>query len=96
MEPDDYRNYSRMDENTYVDLLNLVTPLIQKNKYGYAAVNKHLSATFQFLATERNYEDLKFTTNISEQCLGIIIPETCGAICKVLYEKYMKVNVSCS
>lgn len=30
LEPDDFRNYVRMDEDSYVLLLNLVTPLIQK------------------------------------------------------------------
>jgi hypothetical protein len=44
------------------------------------------------LATGRSYEDLKFSTGISAQALGYIIPE----MCKVIYEKlkgeYIKVQ----
>ena len=29
LEPDDWRNYLRMDGNTYLELSNLVTPLIE-------------------------------------------------------------------
>lgn len=49
--------------------------------------HERLSATLRCLATGRNYEDLKFRTNISAQCLGIIVPGT--AICKILYEMCM-------
>ncbi|CAG9837948.1 unnamed protein product [Diabrotica balteata] len=52
--------------------------------------HKRLSATLRFLATGRNYEDLKFSTIISPQALGKIIPETCGAIYSVLREEYLK------
>lgn len=30
LEPDDWWNYLRMDEDTYVELLHLVTPLIER------------------------------------------------------------------
>jgi hypothetical protein len=39
-----------------------------------------LSVTLQFLATGRNYEDLKFSAVISAQALRVIIPEKCTAI----------------
>lgn len=60
LEPDDWRNYLRMDEDNYLMLLNLVTPLIQKQDTCMRpAISPHerLSVTLRYLATGRNYED---------------------------------------
>lgn len=94
-EPDDFRNYLRMDETTYRRLLDLVTPLIQRNDTGMkCSITPHerLTATLRFLATGRSYEDLKFSTCISKSALSNIIPETCSAIYKVLKQDYLKVS----
>ena len=94
-EPVDWRNYLRMDEETYEMLLSLVTPYIAKqNTCMRSAISPHerLSATLRFLATGRSYEDLKFSTCISPQALGRIIPETCRAIREALQPDYMKVS----
>lgn len=83
-----------MVEHTYFVLLNLGTPLIiKKNTKLREAISPHerLTATLRYLATGRNYEDLKFTAAISAQSLGQIIPETCSAIYKVLRKNYLKV-----
>lgn len=93
--PKDWHNYLRMDEDTYLKLLSLVAPFIQKkDTIMRTAISPHerLSATLRFLATGRTYEDLKFSTAISPQALSSIIPETCRAIYKVLREDYMKVS----
>ncbi|KAJ8971539.1 hypothetical protein NQ317_014971 [Molorchus minor] len=97
LEPDDWRNYLRMDEDSYTTLLTLVTPLIEKqDTIMRPAISAHerLSATLRYLATGRNYEDLKFSTVISPQSLCYIIPDTCSAIYKVLKNIYMKVSKS--
>lgn len=94
-EPDDFRNYLHMDETTYRHLLNLVTPVIQRNDTVMKlSITPHerLTATLRFLATGRNYEDLKFSTCISKSALSNIIPETCDAIYKVLKQEYLKVS----
>lgn len=92
--PKDYRNYLRMDENTYLKLLSLVTPLIQKeDTVMRKAISAHerLTVTLRFLATGRTYECLKFSAIISPQALGRIIPETCDAIYKALEKDYLQV-----
>lgn len=86
-EPSDFRNYLRMDEDAYKQLLLLVTPLIEKkDTVMRKSISPHerLTATLRFLATGRSYECLKYSTLISPQALGKIIPETCEAIYKVL------------
>ncbi|XP_031329600.1 putative nuclease HARBI1 [Photinus pyralis] len=82
-----------MDEDTYLQLLSLVAPLIKrKDNVMREAIPAHerLTATLRFLATGRTYEDLKFSTIISPQALSYIIPETCEAIWEVLHKDFMK------
>lgn len=55
------------------------------------STEERLIATLRYLAVGNSYEDLKFTTAISPQLLGRIIPETCTAIYEGLVEDYMKV-----
>jgi hypothetical protein len=87
LEPDDWRNDLRMDEESYIQLLKLVTPYIKRNDTNMRmAISPHerLSATLRYLATGRKYADLKFTTAMSASRLCKIVPETCKAIIKVL------------
>lgn len=95
LEPGDWYNYLRMDNDTYLHLLHLVEPHIRKHDSVLRrAITPHerLSVTLRFLVTGRSYEDLKFTAAISAQALGVIIPETCDAIYKVLKKEYLKVS----
>ncbi|CAH1999866.1 unnamed protein product [Acanthoscelides obtectus] len=96
-EPEDFKNYLRMDENTYIKLLAMVTPMItRKDTIMRNSISAHerLSVTLRFLATGRSYEDLKFSSIISPQAFGKIIPETCEALYKVLRKGYLKVSKS--
>ncbi|KAF9424306.1 hypothetical protein HW555_000445 [Spodoptera exigua] len=91
-EPEDFKNYLRMDEN-YLKLLEMVTPMIKKEDTvmrNSISAHERLSVTLRFLATGRSYEDLKFSAIISPQALGKIIPETCEALYKVLRRDYFK------
>lgn len=95
-EPEDWRNYLRMDMTSYENLLKLVTPYIQKkDTVMRKAISPHerLTATLRFLATGRSYKDLEFTTIIAKQSLSRIIPETCWAIYKALHKDYLKVRL---
>jgi hypothetical protein len=84
-----------MNEETYLNLLSLVTPLIKKqDTIMRKAVTPHerLTATLRFLATGRSYEDLKYSTIISPRALSYIVPETFHAIYEVLKRNYLKVS----
>lgn len=85
--PDDFKNFLRMDNETYDNLLEIVTPLIIKqNTLMRDAISPHerLSATLRFLASGQSYEDLKFLTRISSRSLSDIVIGTCWAIIKAL------------
>lgn len=48
--PDDWRNYLRMDENSYLELLNLVAPFIRRkdtNMRNAISPHERLSATLR-------------------------------------------------
>ena len=89
--PDDYKNFLRMDNENYQELLSLVTPFLEKKatkmRDDVITVHQKLSTTLRFLATGQSYEDLKFLTRIAPQTIGQFILPTCNAITSVLNKK---------
>lgn len=94
-EPADFKNYLRMDSDTFMSLLVLVRDKITKqNTIMRTAISpeEKLVATLRYLAVGTSYEDLKFRTGISPQALSQIIPETCQAMYDALKNIYLKVG----
>ncbi|CAH1974397.1 unnamed protein product [Acanthoscelides obtectus] len=84
-----------MDEDTYVELLEMVTSLIKRqDTVMRSAISAHerLTATLRYLTSGRNY--LRLSTIISPHALSEIIPETCSSIYQVLQQKYMKFHTT--
>ncbi|XP_040210555.1 putative nuclease HARBI1 [Rana temporaria] len=74
-------------------LLALVSPYITRQDTVMReaiSAEQRLVATLRYLATGRSLQDLKFSTGISPQALGLIIPDTCSAIIQVLQDDYMR------
>ena len=95
LEPNDWRNYLRMDEQAYTHLLTLVTPFIERSDTlmrDSISAHERLTVTLRYLATGRSLNDLKFSAIIAPNTLSLIIPETCDAIYKVLHKDYFKVR----
>ena len=93
--PDDFKNYLRMDSNTFDELLNMMRPLLTKKDTPMRpsiSAEERLVATLRFLVTGRSYEDLKYTTGISAQALGRIITDTCRGPFHVLRMDYLVVS----
>lgn len=94
-QPMDFSNYLRMDSNDFHYLLERLRPQLTKkttNMREPVSAEERLIATLRFLATGRNYEDIKFSCIISPQLLGKIIPEVCELIYNTLKDDYMKVG----
>ena len=94
-ETDDWRNYLRMDEGAYTNLLELVSPHIKReNTNMREAITPHerLSATLRFLATGRSLKDLRYSVRMGTSTLSEIIPETCNAIFHVLRGEFLQVS----
>lgn len=82
-EPEDYRNFLRMDQESFDYLLELVQPKIEKkdtNMREAIPASQRLFITLRYLASGMDLEDLKFTCAIAPQTLELIIMETCSAI----------------
>ena len=82
-EPDDFRNFLRMDAPSFDELLGLVESSIRKQDTimrPSIPASERLSITLRFLASGNSYEDLKFLSARSHQAIGKLVNETCEAI----------------
>ncbi|KAJ8944913.1 hypothetical protein NQ318_012722 [Aromia moschata] len=69
-EPEDYRNFLRMDQESFDYLLELVRPDIEKkdtNMREAISASQRLSITLRYLSSGIDLEDLKFTCAIAPQ-----------------------------
>ena len=93
--PEDFRNYLRMNDAAFDALLDVVEAYIRKHDTHMRTcipAKDRLAATLRFLATGRSLRDLSYSTAISYQALSRIIPDTCQVIVSGLRETYMKVR----
>lgn len=94
-EPNDFRNFLRMNGELFDELLALVTPQIKKKNTimrDAIPVSQRLSITLRYLATGNSFEDMKFLTAVSPQSIGQIVIETCTALINNL-KGFIKVNI---
>ncbi|KAL4718652.1 hypothetical protein ACJJTC_013381 [Scirpophaga incertulas] len=93
LDDEDFRTYLRMTPESFVEILNFVKKYITKTDTVMrraVTAEERLVATLKYLASGREYKDLKLSTCISPQLLSEIIPETCEAIIRVLND-FLKV-----
>ncbi|XP_064637878.1 uncharacterized protein LOC135499964 [Lineus longissimus] len=93
-DPGSYKNYLRMDEETFEHLVQLVTPYVARedtNMREAITPAERLAVTLRFLATGETFQSLQFSTRLSRSTIGAIIPETCCAIYETLKMDYIKV-----
>lgn len=93
-EKEDYRNYFRMDEGTYNKLLQKITLYLTREDTvmrNSISVHERLALTLRYLATGRNFEDLKYSVIMSAASISKAILETCQVLIYVLHE-YIKVS----
>lgn len=93
-EPDDYKNFLRMDEQLFQHLIALVSPyIIKQDTIMRKAISPadRLSVTLRFLATGNSFEDLKFSSCMAATTISEIVEETCDALCLSLKD-YIKVR----
>lgn len=93
-EPQDYRNYMRIDEEKFTKLLDMIKHKITKEDTVMRqaiSAKVRLAITLRYLATGNSFEDLKFSAAISSQAIGKIVLETCDALNEEL-KNYIKVS----
>ncbi|KAB0789962.1 hypothetical protein PPYR_15278 [Photinus pyralis] len=93
LDKENYKNFIRMDEDTFNDLLKLIENDIQKQdtKFRNAISAKdRLSVTLRYLATGESYKSLSFSFRMGQSTIAGIIPEVCIAIYNNLKNQYLK------
>ena len=81
-----------MSPDRFDNLLAMVKPLIEKKDTRLRKsipAGERLAVTLRFLATGDSQQSLSFSFRIGKATISKIISETCGAISKVLQEKYL-------
>lgn len=87
--PADYKDFLRMDSETFDKLLNLVRPYLQKQDTlmrDAISPGERLSTTLQFLASGRTFNNMKFTCGMAECTISRVVIGTCEAIIKALQD----------
>lgn len=90
-----FRNFLRMDQADFKELLGKVTTLIQQQDTWMReaiSASERLSITLRYLATGDSNQSLEYLYRIPVSTLSTIIPETCQAIYDSLKNDYMKVS----
>lgn len=89
-----YRNFFRMDDGNFNELLNLVAPIIAKEdtvmRKSIPAAER-LALTLRFLATGDSFRSLAFLFRVPHNTISTIVPEVCNALYTELKGIYMKV-----
>ena len=90
---DSFRNFLRMNTETFDELARLVYPALQKSQTRFPkplSVEERLACTLRFLATGETYTSLQYQFRISKSAISIFVPEVCQVIYTVLKDKYLR------
>jgi hypothetical protein len=81
-EPSDFQNFLRVDITSFDELKTVTSRIEKRNTTTRDDIPpiQLLSITLRYLATGNTFEDLKFTSAVSPQSIGIIVMETCTAL----------------
>ena len=88
-----YRRYLRMNTDTLQELLQSVTPKLEKRGTTMRkplSVEEKLICTLRFLATGEAFSSLQYQFRISKSTISLFVPEVCEAIYNSLKEEYLK------
>lgn len=86
-DPEHYRNYLRVDLDTFEELLGMVKPLLEKRDTpmrNAISPAEQLAVTLRFLATGESYSSLQYQFRINKGTLSLLVPKVCKAISTVL------------
>merc|ERR1712002_726816 len=78
----DNLNYMRMPPETFLELLQRITPRIE-NSYRYRRPldpGLKLAITLRYLATGNSYKTLQYAIRVAHNTISLFIPEVCQAI----------------
>ncbi|KAK5639766.1 hypothetical protein RI129_010577 [Pyrocoelia pectoralis] len=96
-DPKHFRNFLRMDKDTFEYLLKLIQPAIEKENTimrECISARDRLTVTLRYLATGESYKSLMFSFRIGHSTISKFVPEVCTAIYNGLKAEYLKTPVT--
>ena len=88
--PELFRNYTRTDKALFDEIVDRVTPHIQKQHTWCREPLEpglRVAITLRFLATGDSYMSLQYSFRVTHNTISAIVPETCRAIVTVFGEE---------
>lgn len=93
-DPEQFKKFLRMSEQSFDKLLQWLKPHIEKSNTNFRdaiSAKDKLIITLRFLATGETYRSLMYSFRVSESTISLFVPEVCRAIYNVLKDDYLKV-----
>ncbi|CAB4013843.1 Hypothetical predicted protein [Paramuricea clavata] len=92
-EPEQFRQYHRIDRQSFESILTMVNPLIVKQDTQMRfsiSPRERLTVTIRFLATGESFRSLAFQFRMGERTISGIIEETCLALYGTMKGNFLK------
>lgn len=88
-----YKNFLRMDEETFEKLLSKISLRITKRSFRRECISSRdkLIITLRYLATGESFRSLMYSYRVHESTISLFIPVVCRAIYQELKADYLKV-----
>lgn len=89
-----YKNFLRMDEETFNKLLNKIAHKITKQSIYRECIPARIKLliTLRYLATGETFRSLMYSYRIHETTISLFVPVVCKAIYDELRSEYLKVK----
>ncbi|XP_066973189.1 uncharacterized protein [Macrobrachium rosenbergii] len=92
--PDLYRNFTRIDKDLFNEIVEWVTPMIQKKVTFWRKPIEpglRVAITLCFLATGDSYKSPQYSFCVAHNTISHIVPETCRAIVAAFRDEELQV-----
>ena len=91
--PELYRNFMRLDEPLFNEVIEKVRPYLEKQHTRFRApleVGLRVAITLRFMATGESYKSLGYAFRVGDNTISKIVPETCRAIIACYADEVVK------
>lgn len=92
--PDLYRNFTQIDKDLFNEIVERVTPYIQKKVTFWRKPTEpglRVAITLRFLATSDSYKSLQYSFRVAHNTISHIVPETYRAIVAAFRDEDLQV-----
>ncbi|KAG0722847.1 Protein ANTAGONIST OF LIKE HETEROCHROMATIN PROTEIN 1 [Chionoecetes opilio] len=91
--PQLYKNFTRVDKQLFDEIVERVTPIIQRKPTFWRKPippGLRVAITLRFLATGETYKSLQYSFRVAHNTISQIVPDTCQALISVYGDQELK------